>query len=246
MRKSSPAPFAAGHYSALFVTRPIPADAALGMLPKGLDLVPQTLTPPGQHPLLLMFGHHTHVHPAFLKISGWSYHEFLTAVPWVRFPGGKLERSHMPRLYLDNVLMVLAGWLYAFPKLWGRIDSGTGSYAVRSLVSGRPLLSARWNGSGTRGPVEMFPLFRGVEPTFAQPFIQRFPPLPFIGSVMQFALGSATLEAAEGSITIDSEFLRGLPAGTLPFPPLTASPLGGFLIDVPWTLSLPRVGKREE
>lgn len=236
---SSFGPLAVGHYAALFATLPVPCETALGMIPRGLRLGEQSLTPDGTHPLLLMFGHHTHVHPAFLKIGGWSYHEFLVAVPWVRRAGEPTICSTMPRLYLDNWPMVVAGWIYAFPKVRARVSSSGEAYEVRSLLRGRQIIEASWSLAGESGPVGVFPSFDGVEPTFEQPFIQRFAPLPFERSVMTFDLDAAVLQGAEATVTITRAFLPGLPTGSFSFPSLTDTPLGSFTISVPWILGAP-------
>jgi len=233
---------AVGNYSALFATLPVPAENAQAMLPNGVSLGAQTLTPAGQHPLLLMFGHHTHVHPAFLKIGGWSYHEFLVAIPWVTKRGSDTVWSHMPKLYLDSWAMVLAGWLYAFPKMRAGISASADSYAVHTWITRRRRVSARWNLEGSAGPASAFPNFSGVAATFAEPFVQRFPPLPFETSTMAFDLASATIQAATASVEISEPFLPGLPTGSFSFPSIATTPLGAFTIDVPWTLSWPRCG----
>lgn len=237
---TGPKPLAVGHYSALFATLPVERNAVLEMIPGGLELGEQSLTPRSQHPILLMFGHHTHVHPSFLKISGWSYHEFLVAVPWVQRGDAPTAYSTMPRLYLDSWPMVLAGWIYAFPKVRARIRSSSSSYEVRSLSMGRQIIDSSWNVEGEPGPIGEFPNFSGVAPTFEQSFIQRFPPLPFQCSVMHFELGKALLRSAESTVTISRSFLPGLPTGTFSFAALTTTPLGSFTISVPWTLSAPK------
>lgn len=232
--------WAVGHYAALFVTMPIERAAAEKMIPAGLELAPQNLTGAGEHPLLMMFGHHTDVHPSFLPIRGWSYHEFLVAIPWVRRRGVEEVDSTMPKLYLDNCPMVLAGWIYGFPKVRARIDASGNEYAVRSLFGGRRVIEARWTDGGTSGHISDFPNAAAVEPTFRQPFIQRFPPLPFERSVMTFDLDTAVIQSAVAEVTITQSFLPGLPTGPRTFPAIAETPLGAFTIQVPWTLSPPK------
>ena len=146
----------------------------------------------------------------------------------------------MPRLFLDNLPMVVAGWIYAFPKALARVRSTESEYAVRSLLAGRPVIDANWQTAGEPGPAAMFRHFEGVRPTFEQPFIQRFPPLPFERSVMTFDLDAAILQSAAAEVTIDRAFLPGLPTGPMTFPSLASTPMGSFTISVPWTLSAPR------
>ena len=84
---------AVGRYSALFATLPVPSETAQGILPAGVALGSQDLTPAGQYPLLLMFGHHTNVHPASLDIHGWSYHEDRKST---RLNSSHIQKSRMP------------------------------------------------------------------------------------------------------------------------------------------------------
>jgi len=230
---------AAGRYTALFATLPVEAKVVQGMVPSGIELASQSLTPDGQHPLLLMFGHHTGVHPAWFEVKAWSYHEFLVAIPWLSKPGNPTAWSHLSRLYLDNWPMIVAGWCYAFPKLRGSILTTQGSYDVRTWIVRAPRISAEWQLEGSPGPASAFPHFDGVAPTFAQTFIQRFPPFPYIASRMVFELPSATLQASSARVEISEAFLLGLPTGSFSFDSIAASPLGAFTIEVPWTLSWP-------
>ena len=134
---------------------------------------------------------------------------------------------------------LLAGWIYAFPKALARIETSSDSYDVRTLLSGSRIIEARWQCEGESGPAGAFPNFDGVAPTFAQPFVQRFPPLPFEVSKMTFDLDAAVIQPAEANVTITKAFLPGLPTGPFSFPSLAQTPLGSFTISVPWTLGPP-------
>ena len=56
---------------------------------------------------------------------------------------------------------------------------------------------------------------------------------------MTFELEKATLRAVHGEVRVLESFVRGLPRASFPFEGLDSGPLGGFFIEVPWTLSLP-------
>src|SRR4051794_711765 len=109
-----------GHYSASIVCLTLDVEAARAMLPVGLEPAPQTMTSPGTHPVLLLFGNHRDVRTFFLPFVGLRYHEAIVAVPFVRRPGddalGIGPFAYMPVLELDHWLAVVLGWFYAYNK----------------------------------------------------------------------------------------------------------------------------------
>jgi hypothetical protein len=234
---------AQGTYRSHCVLLALDSERLRDLLPTGLVPGAQTLTGPGRHPLLLMFGHHHGVRPSFLPVRGGTYHEFIAAIPFLdlEMPGGRRRGpfSFMSRLYLDNWLWVVMGWLYEYAKVRARVLSTPRSYAVRTLLSGRPIVSASFDSQGRTGPMKDFPHFDAIAPAFRQPFIAKIGFLPFLGSAMTFELEKATLQAIQGEVRIEDSFARGLPRGVFPFEGIDRDPIGAFFIEVPWTLSLP-------
>lgn len=235
---------AVGTYRSDCAVVSLPADAVRRMLPPGAALAPQTLTPPGEHPVLFMFGRHRGVRPVFLPIRGGAYHEMITAVPFLEYgkrreEAGRGECAFMPRLYLDNWIFVALGWFYGYDKVRARIADVPGDYRVSSLLSGRKILSGRFDAKGPPGPVSEFPDFAAVEPAFRQPFLGRLFFGPIVCSIMTFELEKAVLRAAEARIAIDAPYLPGMPVREFRVPGIDAAPLGAFSIEVPWTLSYP-------
>ena len=233
---------AQGTYRSHCVVLPLDSDRLREMLPAGIVPVPQALTPPGLHPVMFMFGRHHGVRPSFLPVRGGSYHEFIAAVPFLGGPGLKdPDRgplSFMPRLFLDNWLWVAMGWLYEFAKVRARVEATPQSYAVRTLLAGRPLVSASFAPRGPSGPMSDFPHFDAVAPAFRQPFIAKLGFLPFLCSVMTFEREKATLRAVHGEVRVWNRSCAVSPAPAFRSRASTG-PLGGFFIEVPWTLSLP-------
>lgn len=218
------------------------------MLPPGAAPGPQTLAPPGEHPLLFMFGRHSGVHPVILPIRGGSYHEMITAVPFLDYSPGEGRRAgesyrgeyaFMPRLYLDSWIFVMLGWVYGYDKVRARIAESGGEYRVASLGSGRPILSGRFEPRGESGPVSEFPNFAAVAPAFRQPFLGKLFFGPILCSIMTFELEKAVLRPIEADIRIDRSYLPGMPAREFRVPGIDASAIGAFHIEVPWTLSYP-------
>lgn len=235
--------FAEGVYHARGVVVPFEQDRVRAMVHRGLAVAPQSLTPAGTHPVTVLFGRHTHVRPNILPVRGGDYKEFLLAVPYLRrviggAPAGPLVAT-MPRLYLSSWLFVMLGWMYAYPKWRARIQDEESHYRVRSLLWNRPRIDAEFEAFGPRGPVKEFPHFAPLAPIFSEPFAQKFSLTPWICSLMQFDLDSATVRAVRGTFRIENAFVRGLPVGQFEFEGINTSPLGGFHIEVPWRLSLP-------
>ena len=233
-------PFAEGVYhSAIAVLARGDAEVK-AMLPRGLSLARQRLTPENTHPVVLMFGRHTDVRPRFLPIRGGRYSEFILAIPYLNHETTGTYRGpfvFMKRLYLDSWLAVVAGWFYAFAKRRARVHATEETYSIRSLLAGAPIASAEFEPHGDSGPTSKFPHFRALSPIFEQPFIGRLPLGLFECSWMQFELMKATLRAV--TLTAELDALPGLPQESVKLRGLDRDPLGAFTIRVPWTLSLP-------
>jgi len=120
-----------------------------------------------------------------------------------------------------------------------RIDETAGEYRVASLLSGRPIVSGRFDPRGKPGPVSDFPNFAAVAPAFCQPFLGKLFFGPILCSIMTFELEKAILRPIEARIDVEDAYLPGMPAKDFRVPGIDASPLGAFHIEVPWTLSYP-------
>ena len=74
--------WASGHLEVTNVVLAPPVDVVKALLPAGLSPAAQTLTPAGTHPVVVMFGQHSHVHPWFRPpSSGGDYNEWIVATP---------------------------------------------------------------------------------------------------------------------------------------------------------------------
>ncbi len=241
----SPAVGAVGTYRSDCAVVSLPVDDVRAMLPPGASPGAQTLAPPGEHPVLFMFGRHSGVHPVILPIRGGSYHEMITAVPFLDYPEARSENGYrgeyafMPRLYLDDWIFVVLGWFYGYDKVRARIADAGDGYRIASLVSGRPILSGRFEPRGEAGPVSAFPNFAAVAPAFRQPFLGKLFFGPILCSIMTFELEKAVMRPIEARIDVRTAYLPGMPAREFRVPGIDASPLGAFHIEVPWTLSYP-------
>ena len=234
---------AVGHYSSPSLILSIPAADAQSMLPRRLKLDAQTLTPAGEHPLVVLLGHHRGVKLAGSKRKGGSYFEFVLALPYLRYEGpGDGYRgpfAYMRRLYLSSWYYTILGWFYAYAKHRGRVDGNDSSYRVRSLWFGRRLVEADFHSAGVRGPATGNPAFDRVSAVWQQPFMGKLWFTPYLASVLRFELEKATVEPLELDLDIARACVAGLPTGRFPIPSIEQSLLGAYRLDVPWTLSLP-------
>ena len=232
-----------GDYATHVVTWPFPAETLAALLPRGLELAPQTLTPSTTHPALLLFGRHSHVRPNFLPFGGMNYHEFILVIPYVQWRDASRfdyrgPFAFMPRLYLDQLFATLVGYAYGYPKLLARIQSGS-TYSVHDLVLDRPLLRGDFAAYGTPVPVDSFPNFAPMRPIFEMPFVGKLDTSPYICSKMTFHLDEALARPCEARVELLYEFLPGLYPDSRVSEGIDVTPLGAFEMNVPWNLTVP-------
>jgi len=231
-----------GTYTAQCGILALPVDDVRKMLMPGAELAPQTITPPGQHPIMVMLGEETNVRFPWLPfIPAVSYGEVTVPVPWVfcvDSPG--VEMAHTARLWLNNLLATIGGRVLGFPKIWARIATGASDYQVRSLLAGTQIVSAQWRLQGEAKPPAAFPKFAPLVPIFEQHFLQRlFCMMPIIGMVMMWDVSAATMQPEALTLEVFEGAERGIPPGVYRIPSIEESVLGAFRLTVNWQLGWP-------
>ncbi len=234
---------AIGSYASRVVVWPYPTEVLQNLLPERLELAPQTITGPGAHPVVMLFGRQSHVRPDFIPFGGMNYYEFIFAIPFVQWKDPDAYKfrgpfAYMPRLYLDKAWATLLGYMYGYPKLLGRIQGGD-TYRVRELLLDRPLIRGEFTSHGDRKPPSDFPNFEALKPIFEIPFVGKLDVSPYICSRLTFHLDDALMRSCESTVEIQYEFLPGVFPDTRASLGLAESPLGSFELDVPWDLTLP-------
>ena len=99
-----------GGYNALLVIAAFDQATVSRLLPPGLSLAPQHMTPAGTHPMVFAFGNQSHVRPIDLKLFDVSYSEFIHGIPYTQFceeaaGGGRTCRGpflYCPKLYAER------------------------------------------------------------------------------------------------------------------------------------------------
>jgi hypothetical protein len=230
---------AVGKGTAWVFLRSMAAESVRKMIPRCLELAPQKLTLPGEHPVFFMLVHHQGVRPNILPIRGMDYLECLVAIPDLQWRStNQAYRGpfcYMPRLFLNRWMAVFLGWLYAFPKLRERVDRTKTTFAVRRLLSGRPVISGSVEYLGTPASPTEFPAFGPIQSLLRQPFTQ-----PLLGSFclcsfLNFHFSDAQIQPLRGRLEFQEAFLPGLSVGAFDFETGTDA----FEVAVPWDLPSP-------
>lgn len=232
--------WASGHLEVTNIVLALPVAEVRAMLPPSLTLAPQSLTPPGTHPVVLMFGQHSHVRPWFLPFgAGSSYHEWIVATPLLEWRRGAMVRpcSYMSRLYLNSLVMVVGGWLYGYPKKLSSSTVTPASYNVRTFPGGAPLVTMTNAPAGPAVPFTDLPGEARLALFFEQPFYQRLGPFPWLASRMWFALGTATAQPMTAQFSITGGCAPGLEAMSATVGSIADGIPGAFHLSCDWTLS---------
>jgi hypothetical protein len=252
-------PFAAinlnGNGTMRGVTLALPTARVRDLLPAGLELGEQKVTPSGTHPVILFF------HDMFRAqmsvptlLPNMTYHEHSVGVPFAYLSSGSITPGvpgpyyFMPKLYLDNFWATIGGCLFwGFAKEMASVTVTARSYAVTSLA-GQRLTSLAWKKPDQEEflPIAEYANFEPVRQMLTQPIISMVPAAMgpfFILSDFDKDWTVATLRPLETNLEVDLEYVPGYPGGRYPAsgwsPGIDASVLGSYELRAPWRLSLP-------
>jgi hypothetical protein len=233
--KPSPFDFV-GRMTAVVAILPVAPDTARAMLPAGLDLAAQDLTPGERHPLVLIMGQQSDVRPRVLPL-GADYLEFILAVPFVERPERGAPRGpfgYCPRLFLDRHVPIIAGrLLYGYAKRRALIRMTAASYSIAEPGGADRLLEAHFR--ITERPLEA--PWGGTATLFDLPVISRAAGTWWY-SCADFGLERALVQPVELRLTIHRPFVSGLPVGQF-----AMAGIGGvshaFRIRTEWRLAGP-------
>lgn len=234
--------WASGHLEVTNVVLALPVDEVKALLPDGLSLTPQSLTPTGTHPVVLMFGQHSHVHPWFQPPgSGGSYNEWIVATPFLEWSGGGTVKpcAYMSRLYLNSFYYVVLGWMYGYPKKLSRSTVTPASYDVRTFPGNQPRVSMINEPAGSITPFSALPGHAALAPVFEAPFFQKLGLLPWLGSRMWFGLDTANVQPMTATFSLTEGCAPGLRAMDKQVGSIVQGIPGAFHMSCDWLLSRP-------
>jgi len=236
------------------VTLAVPWELVRLLLPAGLELGSQNLTPAGTHPVLLFFNDMFRLEMSIpTMVPSLTYHEHHVGIPFTFLANGlncvgtSGPYYFMPKLHLDNLLPVLGGIAFwGFAKELTYITVRAHDYTVTSLT-GQRLATLEWDtiNDAYRSVID-FPLFAPIQQILSQPIISMVPFSvgPFFSlSDMQRRWDLATLAPMRASLQVDAAYVAGYPSGRSPevgwLPSIIDTSLGCYVLRVPWWLSLP-------
>jgi uncharacterized protein with NAD-binding domain and iron-sulfur cluster len=247
--------FGTGQIDGWFSFHAVDAKAVQAILPPGMTLHPQALTPEGTHPVAILANQQIGVRMSILpKLLGYrNYYEAIIAVNFVQVEGHPGCFSYLPNLYLTNRGAQLAGvWLYGYNKRMGQLAMGNADYAVRA-PDATPIWSARYQQKGFARPLSDSPEAGLVQSICDQVVVSRGKWSRWQFSSFDFNLGSAAIAPVSAEISIEDQDLADLPPGAMTARPLampgdgtlphTGLP-GAFRIRTSWTLSNPFDSRR--
>lgn len=239
------------------VTLALPTATVRNLIPAGLDLLPQDVTPAGTHPVILLY------HDLFRAqmsiptlLPSLTYREHSVGIPFTCVVGGATALPapgpyyYMPILFLDNLWATLGGRLYwGYPKDLAAIELEAQRFSVRSL-DGRPLTSLLWNdGVNDDRPFQPARQAQFFQPSLAmtsQPLITQVP----FGAGPFFVLSDfdkdwdfASVRPLHTAVEITSAYVTGLDCGRYPregwSDGIDTSIMGSYELRARWRISLP-------
>ena len=247
--------YGTGRIDGWFSFHAVDADALRSVLPEGMRLHPQALTPEGTHPVAMLANQQMGVRMSVLpRLLGYrNYYEAIIAINFVEVDGYEGVFSYLPNLYLTNRGAQLAGvWCYGYNKRMGQLQMGNGSYSVAS-PQGAPIWSGRYQQKDFARPLMESPDCGAVQAISEQIVVTQGKFSKWQFSSFDFNLTSAYVAGVSAEIDVSDAGLADLPAGRMTAPPLAmpgSAPAtgdglpGAFRIWTSWTLSNPLDSRR--
>jgi hypothetical protein len=237
----------------------LPSAVVASMLPRGMELGPQRLTPKGKHPLVLFFQDLSRMHMTIpTLLPRMTYNEQVVGIPFVRVVAGYEWVGplgpffYMPNLYLNDFLPMIGGRLFwGFNKQFAPIEVNDHSWTVRG-DDRRVLISMKWRSptGGWRTP-EAFPHFaefcQSESGIMNQPLVSMLPGyFQFFSVCSEFSKlwSHCRIRPIQSRVHIGEPFVEGLPTGSFPKAAdwsagIDAVRLGAFELQAPVRVSLP-------
>jgi len=242
--------FGTGQLDGFFSFHAVDAKALEIVLPDGMSLHPQTLTPDGTHPVTVLcnqqMGVRASIMPKFLAFR--KYYEAIIAINFVQIDGQKGVFTYLPNLFLTNRLAKLSGIIfYGYNKNIGQLSMGQNTYSV-SGPQGAPIYNGHYNQRNFARPLTDFPTAGRVQSLLEQVIVSQGRFSKWQYSSFDFNLSSAYVAGIQAKIDVQDARLANLPQGVMQANPIRidgqqANPdnqlPGAFRIWTSWTLSNP-------
>jgi Acetoacetate decarboxylase (ADC) len=235
------------------LTLALPTDRVRNLLPAGLELGEQAVTPPGTHPVVMLFNDLFRAQMSIpTLLPSLTYHEHTMGVPFAYVTRGGITAHSpgpyyfMPLLFLDSFLAVLGGVsIWGFAKRLASFQVTADRYTFSS-TGGQRYASLTWKATGVHRPVRDYDQFEPIRQLLNQPLISMLPGSlgPFFTiSDFEKQWDAATIQPLATALEIDLEYVTGFPGGRYPArgtsPGIDETVLGSYELLTPWRLSLP-------
>ena len=235
--------YAQGQISAAVLTLALPTADVERMLPPGVNLLPQTVTPAGTHPVGLIFADQSQVRANVLPL-GMAYKESAVAIPFTTVSttpaADAVPLLTLPALYLDSVMATLAGRLmYGYRKHLARVSGSPAQQQVHTLLGNQAILSAQLHVDGLAGSYYDFEHLAVVREMMNQPIVTHDPLRGWLYSFLDYQFEQARITPLRGQLAVAAGVLGHAAAQTLPVASLAATAVGAFQFDGAWTLTNP-------
>lgn len=247
-----------GELDSVMVVLMLPTTEVARLLPLGLQLAPNPLSPVGKHPVIVQLSHDR------FEFGDMDYDEMMLAVPYVQLSSFDAPRRgpfiYMPRLYLNAELPRLLGvCLYGYEKQEATIvrdfpeaPGSEGSYRV-SDSDGGTLVAATMTASGSRAHPSTIACFAQLRQLLEMPLISQAARIwnadaassdelsPFLASNLVYAFDdpSTWIEPMKVELSVGSAFDPHGLTGSYAVPALCDGAWGGFRISVKLGVALP-------
>ncbi len=238
------------------ITLALPRHEVEGLLPYGLTLGEQRVTPDGTHPVIVLFNEMLRAHMSVpTGLPSLSYHEHSLGVPHCYLSGSArmfagLTRGgpfyFQPRLHLDNFLATLGGTLFwGFDKVMASFTLTESAYSVTS-DRGDQITVLDHHSSGEFVSIDAVRNFDPIRRMHDQPIVSMLP----MGMGPFFVCSNFAKNWRHGRIRplrtvthVKEAYVPGLGTGTFPregeAPGIDQDVLGSYEMRVPWRLSMP-------
>lgn len=230
----------------------LPTQSVLGLLPEGLRLRPQNISPAETHLVILSFHDIMNAKMTIpTPLPRIDYFECVVSIPFVSIRGNALREmpdmsfQYMPQLFVTNQLAMVGGRIWwGFAKDLARIVVTEQTYEIWSN-DGRPLIALEYHPTTDVRPAMAFPHFATLRPVLDLPVASR---LPFdvgdfwVASRFERDWATARMRSIAAEVHIVDPVVPGLPARRYPCSGASAGiheqVLGAFEIMTQWSLAV--------
>ena len=220
----------------------VDASYATKLLPDYVRLASSSEFPRGMHPMMYSFGTQTVALRPFTWLKT-SYRESIIGVCSVELKNASSQGRYslMTATPVSNLLAMLLGRLFGFPKTMKRLSAADREFTIATLLSNRLMVSNVFQPDGPPFASTNDSRLRTVASFLAHPIISRAPWGPLLSSRFQINKDGWKVTPVTALGRIKAEDLAGLPGGRYPWPPVDGVALGTFLTEHRWQANLPAI-----